>query len=56
MFDAVIVEVGTARQKIAFEGLLEERRRRGLYPREFDFQIISDPGGGRVGSGGALSH
>jgi galactokinase/mevalonate kinase-like predicted kinase len=54
MFDAVIVEVGTARQKLAFEALLEERRRRGLYPRELDFQVISDPDGGRVGSGGAL--
>jgi galactokinase/mevalonate kinase-like predicted kinase len=54
MFDACIVEVGTARQKLAFEGLLEERRKRGLYPRELELQIISDPNGGRVGSGGAL--
>ncbi len=54
MFDACIVEVGTARQKSAFEGLLEERRNRGLYPRELDFRVIPDPEGGRVGSGGAL--
>jgi len=56
MFDACIIEVGTARQKLAFEALLEERRKRGLYPRELDFRVISDPDGGRVGSGGALSH
>ncbi len=54
MFDACIIEVGTARQKRAFEGLLEERRKRGLYPRELDFRVIPDPEGGRVGSGGAL--
>jgi galactokinase/mevalonate kinase-like predicted kinase len=54
MFDLCIVEVGTSRQKLAFEGLLEERRKRGLYPRELDFRVISDPDGGRVGSGGAL--
>ena len=54
MLDACIIEVGTIRQKRAFEGLLEERRNRGLYPRELDFRVISDPDGGRVGSGGAL--
>src|SRR4030042_203118 len=54
MFDACIIEAGTARQKRAFEGLLEKRRSRGLYPREIDFQVIADPEGGRVGSGGAL--
>jgi galactokinase/mevalonate kinase-like predicted kinase len=54
MFEACIIEVGTARQKLAFEGLLEERRKRGLYPRELDFRVIADPDGGRVGSGGAL--
>jgi galactokinase/mevalonate kinase-like predicted kinase len=54
MFDACIIEVGTTRQKRAFEGLLEERRNRGLYPRELDFRVIPDPEGGRVGSGGAL--
>lgn len=54
MFDACIIEVGTAQQKRVFEGLLEVRRNRGLYPRELDFRVISDPDGGRVGSGGAL--
>jgi galactokinase/mevalonate kinase-like predicted kinase len=54
MFDTCIIEVGTARQKLAFEGLLKERRKRGLYPRELDFQVVSDPDAGRVGSGGAL--
>ncbi len=54
MFDTCIIEVGTARQKRAFEGLLEQRRKRGLYPRELDFRVIPDPEGGRVGSGGAL--
>ncbi len=54
MFDACIIEAGTALQKRVFEGLLEKRRDRGLYPREIDFQVIADPEGGRVGSGGAL--
>jgi len=54
MFDACIIEAGTPRQKAAFEALLGERCSRGLYPREIDFQVISDPEGGRVGSGGAL--
>ncbi len=54
MFDACIIEAGSTRQKLAFEGLLEERRKRGLYPRELDFRVVSDPEGGRVGSGGAL--
>jgi galactokinase/mevalonate kinase-like predicted kinase len=54
MFDTCIIEVGTAQQRRAFEGLLEQRRSRGLYPRELDFRVIPDPEGGRVGSGGAL--
>jgi hypothetical protein len=53
MFDACIIEAGTARQKRVFEGL-EKRRFRGLYPRVIDFQVMADPEGGRVGSGGAL--
>jgi galactokinase/mevalonate kinase-like predicted kinase len=54
MFEACIIEAGSPRQKLAFEGLLEERRKRGLYPRELDFRVVADPEGGRVGSGGAL--
>jgi galactokinase/mevalonate kinase-like predicted kinase len=54
MFDACIIEAGTERQKQAFAALMEQRRQRGLYPREIDFQVVSDPEGGRVGSGGAL--
>jgi galactokinase/mevalonate kinase-like predicted kinase len=39
-------------QASSFRSLLDARIGSGLYPREIDFLVLSDPEGGRVGSGG----
>jgi galactokinase/mevalonate kinase-like predicted kinase len=53
LFDTVLVTASSERQAQAFRALLDRRRERGLYPRELSFEVVADPPGGRVGTGGA---
>lgn len=52
LFDTVLVTASSERQAAAFRALLERRRAHGLYPRELAFEVVADPPGGRVGTGG----
>ncbi|MDD5673521.1 MAG: L-fucokinase [Chitinivibrionales bacterium] len=47
-----IITASTPRQAGEFRALLKNRLDHGLYPREIDFKVYSDPQQGRVGSGG----
>ena len=53
LFDTVLVTASSERQADAFRALLERRRTHGLYPRELAFEVVPDPPGGRVGTGGS---
>ena len=53
LFDTVLVTASSERQADAFRALLERRRAHGLYPRELAFEVVPDPPGGRVGTGGS---
>jgi galactokinase/mevalonate kinase-like predicted kinase len=53
LFDTVLVTASSERQAAAFRALLERRREHGLYPRELAFEVVPDPPGGRVGTGGS---
>ena len=50
--DTCIITASDERQARVFRLLLERRIERGLYPREIDFRVYSDPPAGRAGSGG----
>ena len=52
ILDTCIITASDARQAEVFKELLDRRIKRGLYPREIDFRVYSDPPSGRVGSGG----
>jgi galactokinase/mevalonate kinase-like predicted kinase len=52
LFDTVLVTASSERQACSFRALLDRRRREGLYPRELSFEVVADPPGGRVGTGG----
>lgn len=52
IFDICIVTASSPRQAEVFRSLLSARTSSGLYPREIDFRVYSDPQAGRVGSGG----
>jgi galactokinase/mevalonate kinase-like predicted kinase len=52
ILDTCIITASDERQAEVFRKLLERRTERGLYPREIDFRIYSDPPTGRAGSGG----
>ncbi len=52
LFDTVLVTASSERQAAAFRTLIERRRDHGLYPRELAFEVVSDPPGGRAGTGG----
>jgi galactokinase/mevalonate kinase-like predicted kinase len=52
LFDTVLVTASSERQADAFRALVERRRAHGLYPREVAFDVVADPPGGRVGTGG----
>jgi fucokinase len=52
ILDTCIITSSDERQASVFRTLLERRVDRGLYPREIDFRVFSDPPGGRAGSGG----
>jgi galactokinase/mevalonate kinase-like predicted kinase len=53
LFDTVLITASSERQAGAFRALLERRREQGLYPRELAFEVVPDPPGGRVGTGGS---
>lgn len=50
--DACIITASDEKQARVFRTLLERRVESGLYPREIDFRVYSDPPAGRAGSGG----
>jgi galactokinase/mevalonate kinase-like predicted kinase len=52
LFDTVLITAASERQAEAFRALLARRREHGLYPREIAFEVVADPPGGRVGTGG----
>lgn len=52
-FSTCVIFASNRSQRQAVTDLLAERRRAGLYPREIDFLVLSDPEEGRIGSGGA---
>jgi galactokinase/mevalonate kinase-like predicted kinase len=53
LFDTVLVTASSERQAAAFRTLIERRRDHGLYPREIAFEVVADPPGGRIGTGGS---
>jgi galactokinase/mevalonate kinase-like predicted kinase len=52
MLSICVVTASRPAQAAVFRQLVERRLGAGLYPREIDFRVYSDPDGGRVGSGG----
>ncbi len=52
LFDICIITASSPKQAKVFQALLERRKSAGLYPREIDFKVYSDPVKGRIGSGG----
>jgi galactokinase/mevalonate kinase-like predicted kinase len=52
ILDTCIITASDERQASVFRTLLARRVQRGLYPREIDFRVFSDPPAGRAGSGG----
>ena len=53
LFDTVLITASSERQAEAFRALVARRREHGLYPRELAFEVVADPPGGRVGTGGS---
>ncbi len=52
ILDTCIITASDDRQAEVFRKLLDRRIQRGLYPKEIDFRVYSDPPAGRAGSGG----
>ncbi len=52
LFDTVLITAASEPQARAFRRLIERRCEHGLYPRELVFEVVADPPGGRVGTGG----
>ena len=52
ILDTCIITASNERQASVFRTLLRRRVDGGLYPREIDFRVFSDPPAGRAGSGG----
>ena len=52
-WDICVLTASNARQAKAYEEQLAARRQGGLLPAETCFRVIADPGGTRIGSGGA---
>ncbi|HVO10039.1 MAG TPA: L-fucokinase [Vicinamibacteria bacterium] len=52
LFDTVLVTASSEPQAEAFRALIRRRLEHGLYPRELQFEVVADPPGGRVGTGG----
>ncbi|MCG6925650.1 MAG: hypothetical protein LJF30_10095 [Acidobacteria bacterium] len=52
LFDTVLITAASEPQAEAFRRLIARRQDHGLYPRELAFEVVADPPGGRVGTGG----
>ena len=52
LFDTVLITASSESQAEAFRRLIARRQDHGLYPREIAFEVVADPPGGRVGTGG----
>ena len=52
LFDTVLITAASEPQAEAFRRLIARRQDHGLYPRELSFEVVADPPGGRVGTGG----
>jgi galactokinase/mevalonate kinase-like predicted kinase len=52
LFDTVLITASSESQAQAFRRLIGRRQEYGLYPREIAFEVVADPPGGRVGTGG----
>jgi galactokinase/mevalonate kinase-like predicted kinase len=52
LFDTVLITAASEPQAEAFRRLIARRKDHGLYPREIAFEVVADPPGGRVGTGG----
>ncbi len=52
LFDTVLITAASAGQAEAFRKLILRRQESELYPRELGFEVVADPPGGRVGTGG----
>ena len=52
LFDTVLITAASEPQAGAFRRLIARRKDHGLYPRELSFEVVADPPGGRVGTGG----
>jgi hypothetical protein len=52
LFDTVLITAASEPQADAFRRLITRRQEHGLYPREISFEVVADPPGGRVGTGG----
>ena len=52
LFDTVLITASSEPQAEAFRRLIGRRQEHGLYPREIAFEVVADPPGGRVGTGG----
>jgi len=52
LFDTVLITASSEPQADAFRRLIGRRQEHGLYPREIAFEVVADPPGGRVGTGG----
>jgi fucokinase len=59
-WEVCVLTASNDRQAEAYEAQLEARRESGLLPSETQFEVVADPDGLRIGSGGAtlrvLSH
>ncbi len=53
LFDICIITTSSRKQADIFKTLINNRQKHGLYPREIDFKVYSDPPKGRIGSGGS---
>ena len=53
LLDTVLITASSDRQAEAFRALLARRCSHGVYPRELAFEVVADPPGGRVGTGGS---
>ncbi|MGA2478417.1 MAG: L-fucokinase [Spirochaetia bacterium] len=52
LFSTCVIVASNPAQAREFRALLDSRIKGGLYPREIEFLVLSDPQTGRVGSGG----
>lgn len=53
LFRSCVVVASNSERAAEIRARIAARREAGLYPREIDFIVLSDPDAGRIGSGGA---